>query len=343
MTADLFDTLTENDWLTDPLQSLVTWESAKARRKGKEMPKNTLVQYQSMLRKALTWMREARPALTLKTVSAEDLDRYLATIMSKPKGEGAQSVSRADDATVDRHLKRLQVVFSAFCEAGGRQDNPATQLISRRPYKKDLYSRSEPKILTRDQWDDYISWTRGQPLDHWVDVRDLALLITFMATGVTVYEIRTIRLQDVDVANGTINIPGHGNVAARKVPISAWGLEDISRWYAARISLKPTGQTNAFFLGRPRGRPSDKVSGAPMSESSIYELVAAPFAQFQTNGDVFDERTGPQTLRNSYIARQLHLGIDPIKLRDNLGLHTLFSLDQIRKILELHSWKGANL
>lgn len=347
MTPDLFETLTAEDWISDPIKSLETWEKARARSLGRELPRNTLVQYSSMLRKAVNWMEAQSPKLDLATVTEQDLARYISTISAKPSSddyehpEKAAKSAAASAATLDRHRKRLQAVFSAFCAVHGREDNPASSLIGKATFNEGLYSRSDPSILTPMQWDAYIEWTRQQHAEQWFEIRNQALRITFMATGVSVSEARAIRLQDVNIEERTITIIGHGKVPTHKAIISDWAVADVAAWLAARRQLETKDPTDILFVGRTKGRSSERADASAMSESEIYQVIEEPFRYLPMGTALTDQRTGPQTLRNSYIARQLHLKIDPKKLTLSLGLHTTFTLDQIRKQVKA-SWGLAN-
>lgn len=330
MTPDLFEQLTLDDWLSDPLKAQETLEKSKARARGKEVPANTLAQYHSMLRSALTWMSQQEVPLSLETVSADDLDRYLKTKTTKRGG------GKASSATLDRHLKRLQEVFSAFCSVGGRADNPADTLLGRVPFKAGLYSRDDPRVMNPEEWDAYIKWVRLQPVGEWFEVRDRALRIIFLATGITMMESRLICLKDVDLGKRTIAIHAHGKVPEHDALISDWAVPDIAAWIAERRKMLAK-ESAILFVGRTPGRASETADDEAMSESEIFEVISQPFMDSDA-----DLRFGPQALRNSYIARQLHLKVDPAQLIPSLGLHTSFTLDQIRKQVE-KTWGIAHL
>ncbi|NDY93618.1 tyrosine-type recombinase/integrase [Ideonella livida] len=334
-------------WLGAPRQAAQQWLKAD---EVTAYAEHSIAQYAAMVGQLADWLhgQRERHLLDARTV---DLDAFLQGL----QGRGGKPASVA---TLKRYRSLMGSLFRHLQVSGLRSTDPTQGL---RPLEGRLVSteRQAPRLLSAAQCEAYLRWVMAEPEANWYELRDKLLRCLYLGTGITVSESRALQLQDVQPADAPQWLRIRHAGPARHIPLPTWCQEVLERWLPVRHKLEGTGSLLlptrrraplAGTRGRstapdddpaaPLGQPARTAHDAlprPISTSEIYEIVrpAMQAAGFD------DEQQGPQTLRNSFAARQLLAGTDDEVLQDWMGLRTRFTLDALRRELDAQSQRTA--
>ncbi|MGE5450729.1 MAG: tyrosine-type recombinase/integrase [Acidobacteriota bacterium] len=319
-------------WQTHPRQAYATWLS-----KNQTFAAQSIMQYSAMLGAAADWMAQHR-GKTLLNLDSTDLEAFV-------KGFVGKNGSAPSPATLLRYIKRLDHVLAHLVTEGLRQDNPIARWGTG-PLPM-VVERSVPPFLSRDDSERFIQWVLAQPCLHWVDTRNRALRLLFLAAGITVAESRRLQADDViwqGADDAHLKVRQGATRHVRLVPLASWSLPALRQWQDTRkaiIDRHGSRMAGTDSGTRPSGAPlflskskaggvhadgSDMV-GKPMTASELYEVVRPAIAAICADSDI---QLGPQTLRNTFILRQLQAGLDDQTIMSWLGLKTRFTIDVMR-------------
>ena len=319
-------------WLSDPVAAFSAWKCAQ-RVHGTEFEEHSVAQYVSMWGRYCAWLRTQK--LKLDQVGAADVESFLVGLRG-----GRLADKPAAASTKRRYLFLLHRTYEHLLHLGAVPRNPAAELPELARHQ--AHERPGRTMLREDQEQAYITWCMAQPAKRWDQLRNRALRLLFLGSGITVYEARMLRLDDVtlppdDPAYGqfaTLQIHAHGNTLARQAPVSEFAVQPLQDWIIARHPLGSAG--DALF---PAGRthPTASViepeqghlrpSASALSSEEVYDIVSTAM-----RGCGFDgHRSGPATLRNTYMARQIRNGRPLEDIRDWVGLATTEQLRALRR------------
>lgn len=157
---------------------------------------------------------------------------------------------------------------------------------------------------------------RGRKKQQWVRVRDAAVCGVMIGGGATVYatERMTVSCTNKD-APGQIALPckGGADYLAMLMPI---GQEAIECWLRQRKELGAGFGKHLFPAdARARINPDTFTGTAGMSPSAIFRAVRGLF----TEAGITGARACGQTLRNTYGATLVDLGLTPDEIAANMG------------------------
>lgn len=309
-------------WQGDPREAARQWLRGNTRMAYAE---HSVAQYAAMVGSLADWLWAQRQA-SLLSANTADLDAFFQQLT----GRGGKPASLA---TVKRYRSLVGQLFEHLQTQQLRPGDPTSQL--RAPATVHLAAdRQAPRLLTAEQSERYIRWVLAQPAQGWCEARDQALRVAYLACGITVNESRQLSCADLmlDERPPLLRIRAHSPVVARRIPLPDWSLASLRHWQQLRAKLPL--QSELLFPTRQRS-PTAAITGGkaldkPISTSEIYELIrpAMQAAGFD------DQQQGPQTLRNSYAARQLLHGVEAEQLQRWMGLHTGFSIEAIRRELD---------
>ena len=306
-------------WENDPREACRRW--LKAHEHQAYAP-HSIEQYAAMTGHAAQWLAQQR-GCSLLTASAQDLDALLAQLL----GRGGKPASVA---TRKRYVAVMRVVMRHLHTLGLREDDPGTQL--RLAVATQLAGRQAPRFLDEAQAQRYVDWVLAQPRRSWTDLRDAALRLIYLATGITVNESRQLLITDLradEPVQPHVRIRAVSAVLARSIALPDWSLPVLRAWCEAQAGLQ-LRRPLAFpaRMRTPALRPDGgQAKLEPISTSEIYDTVrpAMLAAGFE------DEQLGPQTLRNTYAVQQLAQATPVETLRQQMGLHTTWSIDTLRR------------
>jgi site-specific recombinase XerD len=162
---------------------------------------------------------------------------------------------------------------------------------------------------------------KGIKAQH-VAARDRAILWVLFDTGITVSELCTLRLGDVDRQTGILRVRGKGD-RERQIALGPKSLEHVL-WY-----LKQFRPEEKVHLAERKASEDSlflSESGLPLTKNSIVLL----FGRLRRRAGISGTPISPQILRHSFALRYLQAGGDPCDLRELLGY---VGMDQVKLYL----------
>lgn len=307
-------------WTTTPELAFREWkESQRVRRK--EFASHSLEQYEAMFSAFLRWLESK--SLTLRDAREEHLDLFL-TSKTGREGQAASTTRR-------RYLQLIHKVYEHLRLMELRKDNPAAPLIDLTRHQD--FVKPAPSVLSPNLAEAYTDWCLRQPADHWVDARNKALRLIFIASGITVAEARRLTPDDVDVVDGTVQlrVAAHGFVQARATPVAAYAAPAIQRW--TQTLRRYLRDAPVLFPARNFSFAHDEPERFAVGADEAFRIV-----QEAMHAIGYDRpRAGPQTLRNTFIARQIWEGRPHDKIMAWCGLQSAESIQRISKLVPIRA------
>jgi integrase/recombinase XerD len=199
-------------------------------------------------------------------------------------------------ATVARKVSSLRTYFGFLVEDGVLTDDPTERLESPR------LSRALPDVLT---YPEIVRLLQAVPIDHAFAFRDRALLEVLYGSGLRVSEAVDLRLQDVWIEEGLVQVTGKGS-KQRLVPIGAGARQAIDRYFR---ELRPR-----LDGGESGGRVFLNRNGRPLSRMGVWKILR----RCVEHADI-SKRITPHTLRHSFATHLLEGGADLASVQEMLG------------------------
>lgn len=204
-----------------------------------------------------------------------------------------------------RTLSRKIATLKSFFKFLNRQElietNPMVHIISPK------LEKSLPKFMYEYQIE---SLMNAPDLNTPIGLRDRAIMEVLYASGIRVSELVSIKINDIDLDLGTINVTGKGN-KERIVPIGSFAIEAIKNYYKSGF-LEDKGEY--LFYG---------LRGKPLGDRSVRALLDSYIKKVSTTLNI-----SPHTFRHSFATHLLERGSDLRVVQTFLG-HESLSTTQI--------------
>ena len=155
--------------------------------------------------------------------------------------------------------------------------------------------------------------------------RDQALLWVLFDTGITVSELCTLRVADLDQHAGLLRVRGRGG-KERQMPLGATCLAHL------RAYLKQMEPTTKRGLAR-RHAGGDPLFGSQGRQPLTRNGVTMVFARFRARAGISDTTMSPQMLRHSFALRYLQAGGNP------RGLQALLGYEGMARVRQYLHWQ----
>ena len=305
------------NWLDSPGAAFREWKASQ-RVHHKEFSPHSIEQYETMFNAYLRWLSERD--ISMQLAKPEHLDLFLSSKMGRDGKDAAQTTRR-------RYLHLLNNVYEHLRLLEIRKDNPADPLIDLT--KNQAFEKPAPTILSFDLAERYINWTIQQPSEKWIDIRNKALRLIFLCSGVRVSEAQSLEPGDciIDYGITVLNIKTHGFVQARHAPVAEIASSSLLAWKSELLKIKPGSPY--LFPARYFTIGHDHPDTMAISSEEAFLIV-----QEAMNAIGYDRaRQGPQTLRNTFIARQIWDGKHTNKIMQWCGLQTSDSVKKIERLV----------
>lgn len=313
----LDDASNTSAWLTSPEIAFRTWKESQ-RVNRKEFAPHSVEQYETMFGAYLRWLCER--GVSMQAAKPEHLDLFLSSKNGRDGKPAAPTTRR-------RYLHLLNKVYEHLRLLEIRKDNPAAPLIDLT--KNQDFEKPAPTILPFELADRYIKWTLAQPQDNWNELRDKALRLVFIGSGVRVSEVQALKPADcvTDAGITALDIRAHGFVQARLAPVSELTAPALLAWKAKLLQMKPDAQH--LFPARyfTIGHDHPDVTAVASAEAFLIVQEAMTAIGYDR------ARQGPQTLRNTFIARQIWDGKPVDRIMAWCGLQTSESVQKIARLV----------
>lgn len=199
-----------------------------------------------------------------KELTFDDFNDYIASVAYKEDGT---KTSSSYQITIYSALKR----FCEFLYNSGRI-NENYMLYIKRPKAKESQTtvkKRENGYLTEKELRTFMLNVEMPTLslkkiqsEEW-DIRDKAIMLTFLSTGIRTSALRKLDIDDIDLKNKTMVVTDKGD-EVRTYEIPEILCKSIAEWLECRNKLMAGYDSNALFISLRRERLSGK---------SIYNLV----------------------------------------------------------------------
>jgi len=227
-------------------------------------------------------------------------------------------------STIARKLATLRSFYKFLVKRNKINSSPVVAIRTPKQEKK------LPRFL---EYEEVKKLLETPPLDHWLGVRDRAMMETLYSTGMRVSELVALNMDDIDFLGEVVHIRGKGK-KERIAPISSSTLQMIQRYIEFRNKRAQNNsnfEAKVLFVNKHGRRLSTRSVRRKMDK---YLKMAG-----------LDPAISPHTLRHSFATHMLNNGADLRSVQELLG-HQSLSTTQIythlttRKLKEVY--QGAH-
>ena len=297
--AELIDRFCDQLWLSDGLAPA------------------TLASYRQDMVRFAAWCIDQR--VTLSSVTRSEIERYLAL----------QFAEKARPSSVSRRLSTLKRFYRWQAECGGVAVNPCELVDAPRT------ARYLPKNLSEQQVEQLLASPDPEiPLGE----RDRAMLETLYATGLRVSELVGLKLIQLNLEQGVVQVMGKGS-KERLVPMGEIAVAWLKRYLVgARALWLPTPRTNDYVFLTARGEP--------MTRQAFWHIIKRNALVAGVSPDALS----PHTLRHAFATHLLNHGADLRVVQMLLGhsditttqIYTHVARERLKRIHEDHHPRGKS-
>lgn len=210
-------------------------------------------------------------------------------------------------STTARKLATLRSFYKFLVKRNYVQSNPVMSIKTPKQDKK------LPKFL---EYEDIQRLLNSPPRDHWLGVRDRAILETLYSTGIRVSELVGLNMDDVDFLGEVVHVRGKGK-KERIAPIGSSALQAIQHYIELRNKRAANNDnfdSRVLFVNKHGKRLSTRSVRRKMDK------------YLKTAG--LDPAISPHTLRHSFATHMLNNGADLRSVQELLG-HQSLSTTQV--------------
>jgi integrase/recombinase XerC len=143
--------------------------------------------------------------------------------------------------TLQRELAALRSLYRYLLREGAVAHNPAQGI------RAPKVQRKLPAVLDTDTLAKVLQQDDTDPLE----LRDLAMLELFYASGLRLAELVSVDRGDIDMQDGTLEVTGKG-AKTRRVPVGTKAREAVQAWLAVRPGLAAADEPALFVSQRGR-------------------------------------------------------------------------------------------
>ena len=259
----------------------------------------TIKAYEHDLNKFVGFL-EATNKTNIESVSRDDVRKFISRCAQT---NGA--------VTYARKLSSIKSFFKYLKRDGVISDNPAADIETPK------LPQREPSYLTQEEYQKLLS-TVKRAADPYYLARDLAVVTTFLGTGVRLSELVGLTLNSVNLqaSQESIRVQGKGN-KERIVPLNKEVVAALQKY----IKGRPEVETNHLFVSR---------LGNGLCAGSVYHLIK----RYIKEAGIKKEKVGVHTLRHTFGASLLNSGANLVVIQELLG-HK--KLETTRKYLHINN------
>ena len=273
---------------------------------------NTIEWYQQKLEAFLSFLQLSSQQILVRDLSLYDGRAFIRSLMERdtlfdnhPWREEVQR--RLSPHTIHGYVRTLRAFASWLEEEGYTDEN----------IFKRLKLPKLPETLIQPLTEDEIKRILfAIPRDTTMGVRNYAIVLLFLDTGIRISELANLKLDDIEFGEGHFKVFGKG-ARERIVPMGITAQRAVIR-YMERSRPEPVNPSeNRLFL---------TDSGDPMSKNSTGKVIQRLARRAEVH------RLHPHLFRHTFAVRYLKNGGDVFSLQKILG-HK--SLDVTRRYVQL--------
>jgi site-specific recombinase XerD len=155
----------------------------------------------------------------------------------------------------------------------------------------------EPAVLFRNEYKALLFEARG-------DVRDFAILVTFLETGIRVGELVSLRVNDVDLENRTMTVRQGKGKKDRSIPLTEQTVKALQEYLTIRATWDIIDQ-DILFIAK---------NGTSMDVRTVRHLVH----KYVTDAGI-KKQASVHTLRHTYGSHKVANGMSIPALQELMG------------------------
>lgn len=289
-------------WLTNPTLAYRDWQAREATGSDRRpFSARSIVQHQAMFEHFRRHLLARRTSVI--AFGADDIEAFWLSAEARTYSQPTRM----------RYVKLLDRLCRHLVFTGVRQDNPAALLLAVERWPD---VEPAPQYLDADA-DARLQADLQSPADDLAQLRNRAIVATFLATGITAAEARAARIVDLvpDASPPYLFVPAHGPRDARTVHLPDFALPVLRAWLTRRKTMPIEG--DRLFTLTPDGRPITDMSFGRVVSAALEAIGGA------------DAKMSPRTLRNTFGRRQLLAGRTREEVSQMLGLSSHRTCDRV--------------
>ena len=304
-------------WTKDPHAAFLDWKENQ-RVFHREFSAHSVEQYETMFKAYLRWLDGKK--VKLADAQSEHIDIFLCSKQGRDGKPAAKTTRR-------RYLNLLNNIYEHLRIMELRKDNPVQPLIDLTRHQG--FEKPAPTILRFEMADRFIEWSTEQTEETWSDLRNKALRLVFIGAGITVGEAQRLTphqcIQDAGVTSLEIN--AHHFHINRIAPVSPAAVDVLIRWRDKLAVLQP--ESEHLFPARYCNFEDDRPDTCAISSAEAFLIIQEAMVAIGYNKSC----QGPQTLRNTFIARQIWNGKPVHRIMQWCGLRTPDTVQKISRLV----------
>ncbi|QLY39617.1 site-specific tyrosine recombinase XerD [Hujiaoplasma nucleasis] len=252
----------------------------------KNLSKNTIISYERDLKSYLDFIKTNYKIRDLNDIHKDHIQNF------------SRSLSRKNNSnsTITRKLSSIRS-FHRYLMS----ENIVDKDISRK-VKKPKTHKFLPTVLNMREVEDMINLTyeNSDPLS----LRNQALIEIAYGSGLRVSELLNLRISDLHLNKGLVNILGKGN-KERIIPLNENAVLAIQKYIIEARPLLKAKKADLLFVNK---------FGQPLSRVGFFKLIKK-----LANDVHIQKQVSPHTLRHSYATHLLENGADLRTVQELLG------------------------
>ncbi|MEK7617084.1 MAG: tyrosine-type recombinase/integrase [Patescibacteria group bacterium] len=229
------------------------------------------------------------------TVNTEDLQAFMEKLSKE--AYTPKSISRKTNST--------KTFFKFLKTQGFANEDAAAGLLHPK------FENKPPRILTKLEYRALRDAAR-------TDVRMLGVIELLLQTGVRIGELAKLRVEDIDLQNGTIHVPLFEDTRERTIPLNTPAAEAVRKY----LEIRPKTQNHALFITK---------TGRPLL---IRNIRAAIDRYFRIAGI---KMAKVNDLRHTWVAHQLQSGVSLVTVSKLAGHKRLSTTERYLQFIQNHN------
>ena len=273
----------------------------------KKFSKHTIRAYEYDLNEFEDFLNRYSKGIKIKNVEASSLQFFIQSL-SKIGLEGK---------TIQRKVSTVKSFFKYLAENQIIDYNIADLIHIPKASKRLPYLLSKNEIIKLMKLPD---------LSCYNGIRDKSILEILYSTGLRISELKSIKLDDIDLNKKLIKVLGKGN-KERYVILGQESLNSLADYLKIRGDIN----NNCFLYPNIYKKNNQNIS-----EKTLFNIVKKYLKMISSN-----EKLSPHSLRHSFATHLLENGADLLAVKDMLGHEDLSSTQiythlNIKKIKEVY-------
>lgn len=249
----------------------------------KKVSRSTQSAYMSDILEFQTWLKGSGKAI--EKAHTTDLASYMERLSRDGKSL----------ATQNRKLASIKAFYGFMKKSGKMNSNPADDI------KTQKVERNELTYLTIEE----VNALLDAPDSTEKGIRDKALLEVMYATGLRASEVCELKIEDINLTIGYVNISG--TTKPRIVPLGKMAREAINQYLAISRNMLLAGKEDKGILFL-------SYLGEKLTRQGIWKIL-----KYYGEKTGLEDKLSPQVLRNSFAAHLIQNGADLKSLQELLG------------------------